>query len=598
MWAGFALLFFVGLQVAASILASRVQRVFGEVAVSDEMFENEHGARVRGKLFRPLKATAASPAPGALFIHGYQSTRETGDAIAIELSRRGFAVLSIDTLGRGNSSLPAESPADPRFDETFGGRAALEHLRGYDFVRDDAVGLVGHSLGAEIAYKMSLEERGIKATVIIGYAYTEDITPRAPNNLAMIFGRFDEFRSRMTQTSSFVREWMSTARAKAAFSEDDPRFGVTYGRFDDGTARRVVAPATIHIVEPHDEQVVAEVLSWMHSAFPQSLGGWIPAHDQIWPVKEWMTLSALVFGIAALMPLLALLGRLRLFGQTTTALVRLPPRGRAWAEPVIANGLLMWLYLPCAILLFVVHAYIVPIDGVFPMMVVNGLALWFVVISAAGWFLQRRWMAKQGGEVSWTSLGAGFAQGSNLRGVAVAGLWAGLAFAFAYGSEVALEKVLLVDYRFVFTFANDLTPYRWGMFALYYPLFFFGFFVLSVTLHGRLGHPGAGSPLRRLWRASLRNTAVVIVPLALLWAAQYVPLFAFDVIPFEGPGGLLVLFMMNTMHIMGVLLLMVPLSTWCFELTGRPWLGAFLCAALVTWMLTSSQVIAPVPIRV
>lgn len=599
-WTGLVLVVFVGLQVGASITASSVQGAFGDVAVSDDIFENEKGARIRGKLFRPKEATPSAPAPGVLFIHGYQSTRETGDAVAIELSRRGFVVLSIDTLGRGNSDIPVGRPGDPRFDETFGGRAALAHLKGYAFVRSDCVALVGHSLGAEIAFHLSLKQEKVEATVIIGYAYTGEVTPHAPRNLAMIFGRFDEFRDRMTQTRSFVREWMSTPRARAAFTADSPRLGVTYGSFDDGTARRVAAPSTIHIVEPHDEEVVAEVLSWMRSAFPQVAGTWIPAQDQIWPLKEWATLLAMIFGLAALIPLLALVGRLPFFAETAAAAGHLPPKGLDWAAPVIANGLLMWLYLPCAILLFLVHAYVVPIDGVFPMMVVNGIALWFVVISAAGWFLQLLWMKKQGEAVSWRTLGVSFVPGSNRRGVLVTALWAALAFGFAYGSEVALERALLVDYRFVFTFANDLTPYRWGMFALYYPFFFFGFFALSMTLHGRLGHPrpAGSSPLGRFFRASLRNIAVVLVPLILLWGAQYVPLFAWDVIPFEGPGGILVLFMINTMHIMGVLVLMVPLSTWCFELTGRPWLGAFLCAALVTWMLTSSQVIAPVPIQV
>jgi hypothetical protein len=52
----------------------------------------------------------------------------------------------------------------------------------------------------------------------------------------------------------------------------------------------------------------------------------------------------------------------------------------------------------------------------------------------------------------------------------------------------------------------------------------------------------------------------------------------------------------NIFHIIGVLLMVVPISTWCFQLTGRPYLGAFVCAGLVAWFFASSQVIAPVPI--
>ena len=46
----------------------------------------------------------------------------------------------------------------------------------------------------------------------------------------------------------------------------------------------------------------------------------------------------------------------------------------------------------------------------------------------------------------------------------------------------------------------------------------------------------------------------------------------------------------------GVLILVIPLSTWFFQLTGKIYMGAFLSAALVAWMFTSSQVIAPIPV--
>jgi hypothetical protein len=49
-------------------------------------------------------------------------------------------------------------------------------------------------------------------------------------------------------------------------------------------------------------------------------------------------------------------------------------------------------------------------------------------------------------------------------------------------------------------------------------------------------------------------------------------------------------------HIIGVLIVVIPLSTWLFQLTGKIYLGAMTSAALVSWMFASSQVIAPIPI--
>jgi len=63
---------------------------------------------------------------------------------------------------------------------------------------------------------------------------------------------------------------------------------------------------------------------------------------------------------------------------------------------------------------------------------------------------------------------------------------------------------------------------------------------------------------------------------------QYVPLLTAEIIPFVGPGG--------------VLIMIMPVSTWFFQLTGRPYLGAFINTALVTWMFVSSQIIALIPV--
>ena len=88
----------------------------------------------------------------------------------------------------------------------------------------------------------------------------------------------------------------------------------------------------------------------------------------------------------------------------------------------------------------------------------------------------------------------------------------------------------------------------------------------------------------------------MVIPLLTIIAVQYVPLFTTGLIPFEGPGGMLVSFVLNLFHIIGVLIMVIPISTWFFQLTGKIYLGAVLNAALVTWMFVSSQVIAPIPV--
>jgi hypothetical protein len=88
----------------------------------------------------------------------------------------------------------------------------------------------------------------------------------------------------------------------------------------------------------------------------------------------------------------------------------------------------------------------------------------------------------------------------------------------------------------------------------------------------------------------------MIIPLILFLMIQYVPLLTAGIVPFTGPGDMLANFALNLFHIIGVLIMVVPISTWFYQLTGKIYLGAVVNAALVAWMFTSSQVIAPIPL--
>ena len=105
------------------------------------------------------------------------------------------------------------------------------------------------------------------------------------------------------------------------------------------------------------------------------------------------------------------------------------------------------------------------------------------------------------------------------------------------------------------------------------------------------------SGLRTFLVWSFFNLLALIIPLVILLMVQYLPLFFTGYIPFVGPGGMFIPFMQGLFHMIIVLLITIPLSTWFFLLTGKIYLGAILNAALVTWMFVSSQVVAPLPIK-
>jgi len=596
-----AFLFCLMLLVGAVILASSVQTDFGRVEVSNVTYPNFNGIPVRAKLFTPVWVSRTNPAPGAVYIHGYQNNRETGDAYSIELARRGFVVLNIDAIGRGNSGEPGDSRS-PDFDMTYGGKSSIQYLRKLPFVQSKSVGILGHSLGAEMAYLVALEDPTIQALVITGFAYTLKSSATRPKNMLMIIGKWDEFRRRMTGTRDLEKEWMQTEQTRRAFAVSSPQIGMTYGDFGQGTARKVFIPPITHVQESHDSASIAETVEWMREALRPNPRHWIDKNRQIWRIKEYATLIAMVSGFASLLPLGLIFLRTNFFGA-----IRRSARWRYFCSPgayfkySAINGILLWFYLPLILVLFGLHKYVLPIDRYFPMMMVNGIVWWFLWVNIIGGLLFRAWFRRQQFHTGLTATDLGISlkgdrHTSGGEQLVKTILLAAILFAFAYGSEHLLERIFLVDYRFVWPFASDLTPYRWRMFFLYYPFLLICFILNGMFLHGQIRRPEKSSAIGTFLSWSGYNVFALIAPLVLFLLIQYVPLFTTGFIPFEGPGGLFVVFMISLFHTIALLAITAVISTWFYVFTGQIYLGAFLNAALVAWMFASSQVIAPIPV--
>ena len=234
-------------------------------------------------------------------------------------------------------------------------------------------------------------------------------------------------------------------------------------------------------------------------------------------------------------------------------------------------------------------------------MLANAIVWWFLWINIIGFIIFQIWFRKTGlpRGLTLADMGISFSsEGFVLPGAAIGktALLGVLLFAIAYLSEHLLEQFFIVDYRFIFPFASDLTAYRLKMLLLYFPFLLVGFLQTGVFLHGQI-RPAAGqSPIKTWLHWSGINILTLVLPLVAFLSIQYVPLFIDGFIPLVGPGGMFVNFVINLFHIIGVLMVVIPLSTWLFQLTGKIYLGAITSAAIVAWMLASSQVIAPIPL--
>ena len=596
-----ALAFCLLLSAASIMTAALVQTDGGRIQVSDTYYRNFNGIPVRAKLFVPAGATRDNPVPGMVYIHGYQNNRETGDAYAIETSRRGIVVLNIDAIGRGHSGLPGD-PADAGFDPTYGGRSAIAFLRTLDYVRPTSVGIMGHSLGAEMAYRIALEDSSLHALVITGFAYTAEATPELPRNMLMVIGQYDEFRDRMTGTRNIEQEWMATEQTRKAFGFANPKRSTTYGDFAQGTARRVAVPRITHVHESHSREAIAETVEWLKNALRPPDAHRIDANAQTWQIKEAATLLAMLAGFASLFPLALILLRLPFFAS-----IRRTRRDgyvcnvRDYTVYVSVNGILLWLYLPLILALFGIHKYVVPIHHAFPMMMVNAIVWWLLWVNLIGLFLFHRWYIKRAKSKGWTlaDLGVSFSSAGfypHIAGLAKAFLLSALLFSFMYTVELVAEKAFLVNYRFVYPFMNDLTWYRAGMFLLYWPFVLFAFLVTGAFIHGQIRRPADNGWFKTLAARSGYACLALCLPLIVFLAIQYFPLFISGFIPFVGPNGLFVAFVINLFPMVALFAITATLSTWLHQLTGTIYAGAVLNSLIIAWVFASSQVIAPIPV--
>jgi len=587
--------------IAASLLASRVQQNFGTVNVSNVSYLNYNGINVRAKLLRPLSAAESIPAPGVVYIHGYQNNRETSDAYCIELARRGIVVLAIDAIGRGNSGIAGRLD-DPDFDPTWGGRTSLDYLKSLPYVDTRRMGLMGHSLGGEMVYTIALQDPTVNALVISGFAYGKEASATMPRNMLIIFGKYDEFRQRMTGTRDFETEWMTTARTRRVFPVENPEFGKTYGRFENGTARRVFMPSITHLQTSHSRTAIAEALNWIRQALKPSPTEWIAADSQIWPIKEWSTLISMLAGLASLLPLGLMLLRTSFFQSLQHPISgTYASTGKSYLKPVLLNTILMWLYFPLIFSLWGVHLFVMKIDTLFPQMLTNGIVWWFLWINIIGFIFFRRWFKKENHARGMTLRDLGLSEVEDRFTVSAVQIGktlilALILFLFAYLVEHTLERIFIADFRFIFPFASDLTAYRTRLWFTYFPFLLVGFLLMSVFLHGQLRRPQKPTWLKTFASWSVCNILVLIGPPLVIILVQYLPFILTGTIPFQGPAGFFIALTQNLFHLIVVLIMVIPLQTWFYQLTGRIYLGATLNAALVTWMFVSSQVVAPIPV--
>lgn len=213
-------------------------------------------------VFRPASSAAA---PVVVIAHGFAGSQQFMQPFATTLARNGYIAVTFDFLGHGRHPLPLQGSII----EADGATQALLSQFGeiVAFARalsssDKGLATLGHSMASDIVVRYAATDPAVKATVAVSL-FSPVVTARSPRNLLVIVGALepDDLKDEGLRVVGMV-------------SGAPPRERVTYGSFQDGTARRAAFAAGVeHVSVLYSGDGLGEAVAWLNAVFGREPSG-------------------------------------------------------------------------------------------------------------------------------------------------------------------------------------------------------------------------------------------------------------------------------------------------------------------------------------
>ena len=567
--------FLIGILFMVSGIATAwsVQNNFGTVQASEITLITVEGVPISGILQRPLAATASTPLPGVVVIHGVIQSKEWVMAFGIELARRGFVVLTIDAVGHGNSGPSVGSETDA------GGLIALEYLDGLSYV--STLGMVGHSMGAGIAID-AINSTSIQVDSLVlvgggGRTFSTWANSTNPRNFLFVVGLYDELFDVPQLLDDLAGPFNTTSPVIP---------GQQYGDYATGDARMIVLPPTNHLLETIDPTAISATTEWLMNSLkgtPDTY--WIPSTLLLYPVWFLGGLIACLGAVLSVLALFVILISLRVFRPIQRTPTSDYYATTAWYLSIgLVYGLLT---LGMLLVMFFINlpfsfsqSYGLPVIlGLF----VGALVTLPLLIGF------RHLKSRKTGRPKWDDLG-GFNSTTQtsitglLKTIGFGFLLGGIGIAWLYLWVLPVDLFLALDFRAFLPFMKALSPTR----ALFVPFYFF--LLLPVTLIDGLWIMGflRTQPKETWWKTQVCWTGKAI----------FIKIFIFAVIlliqaivsaiiggPFiSGFIGFYLLFLWMFIPMYAV---STTFLAWSYRLSNRYYIAVIFNAFLFAWLMAA-----------
>lgn len=133
---------------------------WGKVEVTHLNLASAEGDQVSAMLYKPKSASSENPVPLAMITHGGNDMLEQMGTYALELARRGYAVVTWDYTGCHNSDIPTGTSETAQGEvsglPTMGAETVWNTVKSYNFVDFDKIITMGHSMGGQYTMAFAL----------------------------------------------------------------------------------------------------------------------------------------------------------------------------------------------------------------------------------------------------------------------------------------------------------------------------------------------------------------------------------------------------------------------------------------------------------
>ncbi|MFW9821757.1 MAG: alpha/beta hydrolase family protein [Candidatus Thorarchaeota archaeon] len=222
---------------------------------------------------------------GVIVGHSFFGSKLNMQPLSIELVKRGFTVINLDFRGHG-----ASGGKFYRKDLIRDMKAAVDYIENIPYISE--IGLVGHSLGAEVVLNFARLNPGkINATVAIG-AVTDNMTTIP--NLLIATGLYDQGLTE-EKILEILREY--TGLENVVIDQ------LYFGDFNSGNnTMGYISPLSGHLTEIMDPAILYQTVQWFEQAFNGALGNGVFITATILQVFSYIAL----FGVILLNAILIL----------------------------------------------------------------------------------------------------------------------------------------------------------------------------------------------------------------------------------------------------------------------------------------------------